>query len=233
MWYPDLPNTHPPYAYLEVELNFGKTIDSGTLKKTWWTDDPEKDMDETHAKMDEVVGYEKEMKGTKTKWKSWKNAAGPGKFKKFQQPTAGYTEPILLPGRGYHGGLDIIENADLGVSYTRENWFKYQSYNKIVVPVGAGRVSTMHYGNGYPGGNEVSIWHNSDYTEWSLYCHFSAFSKELKEGKFVNAQTVIGHTGYSGPISGKGAIGGPHLHLSYSIGGTMINPNIILINEYS
>jgi hypothetical protein len=229
MWYPRLPNDQPSYVYLEVELNLTKyETEPGGLKKVWWTDNPEKDLDGEYAKMDEIEGEKNDLLGSKIKWGKWKNAAGLGLFQKFQQPTFGFNTPSLSQGfSSGHNGFDIIEQGDSAPS-KKEDWILCTTFNKEVIPMGAGQICAIHYGNGYPGGNEISIYHNSEYTEWSLYCHFNTFKDDLTGGKFINSQTIMGYTGYSG----SSRITGPHLHLEFHIGGNAVNPNLLLIEQY-
>lgn len=66
------------------------------------------------------------------------------------------------------------------------------------------------------GGRQIRIKHNSTYS--TLYCHLSAYAKNIKTGKKVKQGDVIAYVGKTGLATG------PHLDFRFYRNGKAIDP---------
>jgi len=80
--------------------------------------------------------------------------------------------------------------------------------------VGDGKVVNASYSKS--NGNYIKIRHNSVYT--TAYLHMSGFGKGIKKGTTVKQGQVIGYVGSTGLATG------PHLHFSFYMNGSYVNP---------
>jgi len=80
--------------------------------------------------------------------------------------------------------------------------------------VGDGKVVDASYSKS--NGNYIKIRHNSVYT--TAYLHMSRFSKGIKKGTTVKQGQVIGYVGSTGLATGS------HLHFSFYMNGSYVNP---------
>src|SRR5262249_5077313 len=91
--------------------------------------------------------------------------------------------------------------------------------------IGAAGVGTVTFAGWNDGGygNLTVIQHRDGYQTW--YAHQSGFAVHV--GDHVQGGVVIGYVGATGHATG------PHLHFEVRLNGTPINPEPLLLNQYS
>ncbi len=114
----------------------------------------------------------------------------------------GFTRYVNNVPNGRHSGIDIAAPQGTPVLATND-----------------GRV--VFAGNLYVTGLTVIIYHGLDL--YSSYCHLSAI--KIQDGSQVSKGEAIGLVGSTGLSTG------PHLHLTFRVGETSVDPNLFLERE--
>ncbi|WP_319780940.1 M23 family metallopeptidase [Maridesulfovibrio sp.] len=184
------------------ERTFGRTVKVKKKKyKVQRLTLPEKMVTPPHEVYDKIAQDRKEVKAAKevmSAERKW--------FVPFARPTKGsqsspYGAQRILNGKpkNPHRGLDFRGAKGTAVKAMAD-----------------GRVVLV--GNHYYAGNSVYIDHGNGVV--TMYFHLSRI--DVKEGELVERGQLIGGIGSTGRVTG------PHLHMSVSVQGKLVDPNYIL-----